>query len=75
MNEGKARILSRILYIHLGRLFPASVMFSNYVMLVNDFTISEPFLLLFKIQIKKKVLNFIGGEKILTVWENTLKAS
>lgn len=70
MNEGRACVLIKLLYIHLYGLFPSFVMFSNYVMLVNDFTLSGGFLLLFKIQIKKKkkkLLNFVGGEKILTV--------
>lgn len=43
-----------ILYIHLYRLVPASLNFSNYITQANNFLVSEPFILRFNSQVKKK---------------------
>lgn len=59
-----------ILYIHLYRLVPASLNFSNYITQANNFLVSEPFILRFNSQVKKKkVINFNSVREI------TLKAS
>lgn len=43
-----------ILYIHSYRLVPASLNFSNYITQANVFFVSEPFILQFNSQVKKK---------------------
>lgn len=52
MREGKACIsLRNVIHLPLHRLFPASVMFSNYITLDNDPIVSEPLTLQFKSQV------------------------
>lgn len=45
------------LYIHSYRLVPASLNFSNCITQANHFLVSQPFILQFNSQVKKKVIN------------------
>lgn len=59
-----------ILYMHSYGLVPASLNFSYYIKQANNFLVSEPFILQFNSQVKKK-----KGDKFNSVRDNTLKVS